>query len=380
MVSTQNKERINNMRMGMKKTVLALLLTLVLMGSSAIILISGISAEDAPSNEYSSSITSAPTVSSTGGVTPSVAYGACGPIDLVIALDDTGSMWGAIGNIKTELPTIISTATTASGGDLRVGYITFKDNVVVRNNLTTNISAVMNSINGTVAGGGAGAPEASDEAKNTFVNNLPAGVRADSAGNLGTQIGNFTTPPLITNVSATSITNNSATITWDTDEISDSLVKYGTESGNYTLLASNASLVLEHSIDLTGLLENTTYYYVVNSTDPSGNSNESLEYNFTTLVTVGDAKAQSCVEAPPDLVSWWPGDGDANDIIDGNDGTLQNGVTFAAGQVGQAFSLDGIDDFVDLGNASNLHVSAGDFTVDAWVFFNTLRHPPGENI
>jgi hypothetical protein len=47
--------------------------------------------------------------------------------------------------------------------------------------------------------------------------------------------------------------------------------------------------------------------------------------------------------------------------------------------VGQAFLLDGIDDFVDVGNAANLHVSGGDFTVDAWVNFNALSHPPGTN-
>jgi hypothetical protein len=78
-------------------------------------------------------------------------------------------------------------------------------------------------------------------------------------------------------------------------------------------------------------------------------------------------------------VSWWPGDGNAHDIADGNNGTLMGGATFASGKVGQAFLLDGINAFVDAGNAPNLHVSAGDFTVDAWVFFNALSHPPGAN-
>jgi Tol biopolymer transport system component len=87
-----------------------------------------------------------------------------------------------------------------------------------------------------------------------------------------------------------------------------------------------------------------------------------------------------CVQPPAGLVSWWPGDGIVNDIIDGNDGSLEGGATFALGKVGQAFLLDGIDDFVDAGNAPNLHVSEGDFTVDAWVFFNALAHPPGANI
>ena len=91
------------------------------------------------------------------------------------------------------------------------------------------------------------------------------------------------------------------------------------------------------------------------------------------------ALAQDCVEPPEGLVSWWPGDNNANDITDGNNGVLMGGITFAEGMVGPAFLLDGIDSFVDAGNASNLHVSDGDFTVDAWVLFNALSHPPGWN-
>ena len=45
--------------------------------------------------------------------------------------------------------------------------------------------------------------------------------------------------------------------------------------------------------------------------------------------------SQTCVDPPSGLVSWWPGDGNASDIVDGNDGALENGATFAAGHVGQ---------------------------------------------
>ncbi|PXF61817.1 MAG: hypothetical protein C4B59_02935 [Candidatus Methanogaster sp.] len=103
---------------------------------------------------------------------------------------------------------------------------------------------------------------------------------------------NFTTlalpdsePPGITNVMNTTPTGTSVTITWDTDEASDSLVRYGTEPGNYTLSASNESFVLEHSINLIVLNPNTVYHYVVNSTDQSSNSNESAEYSFTTAAS-----------------------------------------------------------------------------------------------
>ena len=89
--------------------------------------------------------------------------------------------------------------------------------------------------------------------------------------------------PIITNVTATNITPNSATIKWNTDKLSDSLVKYDMESGNYNLQKYEPANVTSHSVNLTDLLPNTTYYFVVNSTDQSGNSNESSEHSFTTL-------------------------------------------------------------------------------------------------
>ena len=94
------------------------------------------------------------------------------PIDLVIVLDDTASMGDTIDNLKAEFDTIISQAETASSGDVRVGFITFKDDVTVVNELTTDIDAVRASINAAFPNGGAGIPEASDLAKETAVNDL----------------------------------------------------------------------------------------------------------------------------------------------------------------------------------------------------------------
>ena len=90
-----------------------------------------------------------------------------------------------------------------------------------------------------------------------------------------------------------------------------------------------------------------------------------------------EGTCRPCIPPPPNMVSWWPGDGNANDIQGGNDGILQNGATFAYAKVDQAFFLDGIDDLIDAGNPANLQVSNGDFTVDAWVKFNALSHLRG---
>lgn len=125
---------------------------------------------------------------------PEVRFGQCGATDLVLVIDDTGSMGGAIESVKSGLRAIVDTALTASGNDLRLGLVTFKDDVTVLHAMTDDLDAVMVSIDALTATGGEGDPEASDEAKNTVVNNLPAGERLDSNGAPGMQHGDFSTP------------------------------------------------------------------------------------------------------------------------------------------------------------------------------------------
>src|SRR5262249_16408719 len=74
----------------------------------------------------------------------------------------------------------------------------------------------------------------------------------------------------------------------------------------------------------------------------------------------------TCTPPPPNMVSWWPGDGNANDIQGGNNGTLQNGATFAAGMVGQAFSFDGVDDYVQATD-TGLPFGSAARTLDLWM-------------
>jgi hypothetical protein len=85
-----------------------------------------------------------------------------------------------------------------------------------------------------------------------------------------------------------------------------------------------------------------------------------------TCALMSTASAQTCVQTPRGLVSWWPGDGNAQDIIGPNDGTLQGGATFAPGMVGQAFSLDGVDDYVRVPNHPSLNPASA-LTIEAWI-------------
>jgi hypothetical protein len=92
-----------------------------------------------------------------------------------------------------------------------------------------------------------------------------------------------TTPPLISAVAAKNLTTSGATITWTTDEPSDSQVDYGISAGYGASSPLNSQLVTSHSVTLTGLSASATYHYRVNSRDASGRLATSNDYTFITL-------------------------------------------------------------------------------------------------
>jgi uncharacterized repeat protein (TIGR01451 family) len=98
---------------------------------------------------------------------------------------------------------------------------------------------------------------------------------------------------------------------------------------------------------------------------------------FTTNFSANDLQlvgaSSVCVAPPANMVAWYPGDGNANDIQGGNNGSLQNGATFAAGEVGQAFSFDGVDDQVVVPHNANQNTGS-QITIDAWVNPSSLGH------
>ena len=83
-----------------------------------------------------------------------------------------------------------------------------------------------------------------------------------------------TTAPIISEVAADAHGDGTATITWTTDESSDSVVHYGSSSA-LGQTASTPGDVTAHSVTLTGLTANTTYQFRVSSTDGNANAAES---------------------------------------------------------------------------------------------------------
>jgi len=80
----------------------------------------------------------------------------------------------------------------------------------------------------------------------------------------------------------------------------------------------------------------------------------------------GRVSAQICMPAPIGLISSYSGDNNALDARSRYNGTIQNGVNYATGKVGQAFNLAGNNgDRVVLGNAPDLRRQ--NFTIEAWI-------------
>src|SRR5207245_96106 len=101
-------------------------------------------------------------------------------------------------------------------------------------------------------------------------------------------VANDTTPPVISLASASNISSAAATITWATNEASDSQVEYGPTTAYGSATPVNSSLLTAHAVTLTGLLANTTYHYRVKSRDAAGNLATSADFTFTTLIAVPD--------------------------------------------------------------------------------------------
>ncbi|HLE26504.1 MAG TPA: LamG-like jellyroll fold domain-containing protein, partial [Anaerolineales bacterium] len=93
----------------------------------------------------------------------------------------------------------------------------------------------------------------------------------------------------------------------------------------------------------------------------------SLNSAFASAMTLTSALANPCIPPPSGMVSWWPGDGNANDIQDGNSATQTIGTPqFVAAQVSEGMKFDGASGFVVPNNTNLNFGTSGSFTLDAW--------------
>ena len=146
------------------------------------------------------------------------------------------------------------------------------------------------------------------------------------------------TAPEITGVTEANIGATSAIVLWLTNEDATSNLVYDVFSrstaGAYALSAPTVEDTtadnMNHSIALSGLIDNTTYYYRVLSKDAAGNETISVEYNFTT----GDATDPAvsnvngvAITSTAAGVVWSTDEGSTTQVVYGT--TSHSGETYA---------------------------------------------------
>jgi hypothetical protein len=77
----------------------------------------------------------------------------------------------------------------------------------------------------------------------------------------------------------------------------------------------------------------------------------------------------NCITPPDGIIAWWPGDGNAEDIIGSNNGQLGGGASFADAKVGKGFSFSGAND-VFSATANGLPQGSAPRTVAFWTKVN----------
>lgn len=210
------------------------------------------------------------------------------------------------------------------------------------------------------------------------------GFRALEIANSGADI----TPPVISSVSA-SAGSTGATITWTTNETADSQVEYGTTTGYGSLTTLDPTLVLLHSVSLTGLTASTGYHYRVKSKDAAGNLATSSDFTFTTSAApsteraelwnggAGKEYAALSTGIKSGLVSYW----DCNDataaVATDSQGTNvlsdSGSVPSVVGQLNQAFHFTGAGSQCKASSTSTgLSPGNTSFTLACWVSLDDL--------
>jgi hypothetical protein len=165
--------------------------------------------------------------------------------------------------------------------------------------------------------------------------------------------GGATTPVTFT-ITRTGSLSGSLTVNWTTaDDTAVAGTDYVAASGTFTFAPGQATQTVTVTTIDTNVQKGNVDFKLIAT--PAGGA------SVMGLATI----LNDDVPAPSGLVSWWTANGTAADLIGNNNGTLVNGVTYATGEVGQAFSFNGTD-YVSA-NTTAMPTGNSDRTMEMWV-------------
>jgi DNA-binding beta-propeller fold protein YncE len=99
-------------------------------------------------------------------------------------------------------------------------------------------------------------------------------------------------------------------------------------------------------------------------------TSRSLRRWVLTVEALEQRTVPTAVAMPSGIVSWWTANNTAADVYGLNNAALTN-VTYATGEVGQAFSFNGSNSRAEIADSSSLAFTAS-FTIEGWIKVNAL--------
>ena len=104
--------------------------------------------------------------------------------------------------------------------------------------------------------------------------------------------------PAISGVTSAQVSSTAATITWITDQASDSQVDYGTSASYGASSSLNSTMVSTHSVSISSLTPATLYHYNVKSKNAAGLLAASGDFTFTTANGADTAPPTVSISSP----------------------------------------------------------------------------------
>ena len=178
--------------------------------------------------------------------------------------------------------------------------------------------------------------------------------------------GNVTFTASIFNASTSQGTNTvmTATLPSNSNYVSSSPTGGGSCSQSAGVVTCNwASIGASNTFNVTIVVTptipgNLTLTASVTGTQPDPNTSNNSKSKTTTVTPT------SCTTIPSGAVAWYRAENNGVDSIGPNFATANGGATYATGEVGQAFSLNGSTAYVSAPDNASLHPSS--LTVEGW--------------
>ena len=111
------------------------------------------------------------------------------------------------------------------------------------------------------------------------------------------------TPPTISGVTASLVTNTSATVMWSTNEASDGTIEYGRSTSYGSSSNCSAAFAISHSGTVSGLATGTEYHFRVKSKDAVGNLATSGDGIFKTSGSTQPSPRATAVALTTDRIT-----------------------------------------------------------------------------